>query len=48
MLYIVVGVSILVIVVGAIVYAMVAMRGGNKPQTRITPFGEVTDDPRDP
>ena len=44
MLYIVVGIAILVIVLVSIIYALVAMRGDGKGKTRITPFGEVSDD----
>jgi hypothetical protein len=48
MVSIVVGIGILVIVVGAIIYAIVAMRGGDGPKKRMTPFGEVSDDNPEP
>lgn len=48
MLYIVVGITILVIVLGAIIYAMVALRDDKGPKKRITPFGEITDEDNRP
>lgn len=48
MLYIVVGITILVIVLGAIIYAVVALRDDKGPKKRMTPFGEITDEPQDP
>lgn len=47
MAYIVVGISILVVVVGSIVYAMVAMRSKGKSR-RITAFGEAPEDTNPP
>ncbi|MGV3617892.1 MAG: hypothetical protein ACO1SV_21410 [Fimbriimonas sp.] len=47
MVSIVLGIGILAIVVGAIIYAFVAMRDGG-PKKRITPFGEVSDDNPEP
>jgi heme/copper-type cytochrome/quinol oxidase subunit 2 len=47
MTYIIVGISILVVVVGAVIYAVVAMRA-DKSSTRITAFGEAPDDANPP
>lgn len=44
MVAIVVGVTILVIVVGSILYAMVALRDDKGPKKRMTPFGEITEE----
>jgi heme/copper-type cytochrome/quinol oxidase subunit 2 len=47
MVAIVVGITILVIVVGAVIYAMVALRDDKGPKKRITPFGEITEENTD-
>ncbi len=39
-----VGLAILAIVVGSVIYAMVAMRASDRRSTRMTAFGEAPED----
>lgn len=47
MIYIVVGISILVVVLASLLYAVVALKTGDKTR-RITAFGEAPDEANPP